>query len=155
MADVYGMQQQLDDPVDKVKAKIDDLIIAMSSDSPKVSYCYKGHNTVPVLLNGVTVDFEGTDPILTGKATGDVYNYHVIVSVRVHVDYAGGYCDGEKVARLLNSIDNYLNTHRDLSDAYTIWAITGHKSFVEFTESGTIGGEMKVDVLYVLEHEQA
>jgi hypothetical protein len=126
----------------------------MASDSPKISYAYKGHNTVPVLLNGVTVDFDGVNPILTGKATGDVIDYHILVSVRIHTDYAGGYCDGEKVARLLNSVDNYLNTHRDLGEAYRIWEIKDYRSFIDFTESGTIGGEMKVDVQYILEHEQ-
>lgn len=155
MADVYGAQEQFDDAVDKVKAQIDALIIAMSSDSPKISYCYKGHNTVPVLLNGVTVDFDGADTTIAGKASGDVLDYHIFVTIRVHTDYAGGYCDGEKVTRLLNSIDNYLNTHRDLGNSYRIWEISDYRSFLDFVESGTIGGQMRVNVQYILEHQQA
>jgi hypothetical protein len=156
MADIYGAQEQFDDAVDKVKALIDDLITAMSTGySPKISYCYKGHHQIPVQFNAVTVDFDSTEPDEFGKASGNLILYMMKISIRVHTKYNGRYADGVIITQLLNSVDNYLNTHRDLSGAYDIIKVDGHKTGVAFPESATMGGELMVTVKTYIEHIQA
>ena len=155
MADIYGSQEHFDDAVDKIKSKIDSLVTAMASGyDPKISYCYKGHDQIPVQFNGVTVDFDSAEPDEFGKASGNVIQYNMIISVRVHTKYVGRYNDNIIVMQLLNSIDNYLNTHRDLSGAYYIINIDGYKTGLEFPESATVGGELRVTVKNVIEHIQ-
>ena len=77
----------------------------------------------------------------------------------MHTDYQGGYRDKVKLARLLNSVNNYLWAHEPSIDASGVVNLIQHVGEVtmddEFEESLTIGGQLNVLIIVNVEHTQA
>ena len=78
----------------------------------------------------------------------------ITASIRVHLGYTGGYEDPRDAMGLLQSIDNWLQAHRDLGDNYSI-EITGPTNpRMAFEESATLGGQLIVVVTKNQEYNQ-
>lgn len=148
-----------------------DMKAAMDTDSddPKPSAIYDDHDQVKMSLPAVSADFVGVidegDRIEGRQAgVGDiVVRYPLLCEIRVHVAYEGGYRDRVKLARLLNSVNNWIETHRDFSsdiDAGTnvFFQVTDVMEITtddEFEESLTIGGKMQLILKTTVTHTQA
>jgi hypothetical protein len=107
-------------------------------------------------LNAVTIEADDADATLSGGAVAQALNlWQVVVSIRVHTAYRYGHNDYLDNVRLLTSISNYLNEHRNLGDGYRLAMTTGFVSRASFDESATLGGEMKVVVQVPMEYTQS
>jgi hypothetical protein len=157
MAEIYGSETHFETGRDKLKALLDALVTAMVSGyDPMLSYAYDGHGTIPILLNGVSVDLDSAtrldDP---GERRGIIFQYMMHYTIRVHTNYNNRYNDRIKNARLLQSVDNYISANVNLGDNYRIHDIDDYKTKEEFPESGTVGGELTVVVWAAIEHIQS
>jgi len=145
MAEVFGTAF-IETGNDKLKAVIDALITTMATDyDPAISYVYQSHNRAYILLNAVTIDFENAEQMLVcaGNVSAPT-EYLLNYSIRVHTAYNGGVMDGQKNARLLNSIVNKLKVNFDLGDDYKFWAFNDMDPRMTFDESPTVGGQVIV-----------
>ena len=159
MADVYGTIQWLDAAVDKLVATLNSLKTAMASGyDPIFSYVYDSHGEIPVRLNAVSVELIGVEDNLEGTTANDapfhILRYEITLTIRVHTNYIGRYNDIRKNQRLLNSIDNWLHTHRDLSGNYYITLTGDFNPREEFSETQTVGGSMTVIIYKTIDHQQ-
>lgn len=156
MAYVHGTYQVIEDAIDYVYGLMGNLKTAMAAVTPHIDYVYKGHNQANLRLNAVTVDLESFDRESAGieAPIKPFMMYKINISVRVHVNYAGQYTDGIKVARLLNSIDNYLSTHI-VAGNYRIWGFGDASNYQSFDVSQTVGGEISVILQRTIDHTQA
>lgn len=147
-----------------------DMLAAMSSDDPKPAAIYNTHDQVKMILPAVSADFVGViddgDDRVEGRSagTGDiVVRYPLLCEIRVHTAYEGGYRDLVKLARLLNSVNNWIETHRDFSsdlDAGTnvyfqLTEVPEITTDDDFEESMTIGGKMQLILKTTVTHTQA
>ncbi|MDD4995730.1 MAG: hypothetical protein PHW53_04700 [Patescibacteria group bacterium] len=155
MSEIYGTYTAFETARDKLKAHLDAMITAMATGyDPKLSYAYDSHHTIPILLNGVSIELIGVTRDSLGQMPGVIFNYYLDFSIRVHTNYIDRWHDPTKNARLLNSLDNYLSARLNLADGYRIFSITDHQTGLEFPESGTLGGQMKVTVKITIDHAQ-
>lgn len=129
---------------------------------PRPYSVYNTHEKVKVVVPSVTVGVmeirkrEDQAGIQAGTSPTVATTYDVYCDIRVHKDYRGGYRDEINLCRLLNSVSNWMETHRALS-------ITGFQ-FVEmgditvkdeFEETLTIGGKLELMINVALSHTQA
>lgn len=144
MGDVYGSTQTIDDLRDKVKAYLDALIIAMSSDSPKIEYAYDYHQIAALRLNGATVGITGAEASMGGLegVSMPMFNYNFEAEVRVHTGYEGDNINEQTTSRLINSVANYFMTHLNMGDGYHITGIQSIDTAIEFSDSATVGGSI-------------
>lgn len=151
MAEVYG-QPWLETARDKVIALMDALVVSMASGyDPKLSYVYDRHNTAALRVNSVSVNLDSVDGDHLGV---NRYDYLIAMSLRVHTDYEGGVVDGLAIARLMNSVINKLHNNYDLGDGYKMQGVTEILNNQIFTDSATIGGEIKAQILISIQHTQ-
>jgi len=152
MADVYGTYSVLETAKDKLKAYADALVTAMATGyDPKLSYAYEGHIQALLRTNAISIALDS----YTREEIGTLkFQYLMTFSVRVHTNYEGRYIDNIQILRLLNSVDNYLSTHLDMSDGYYIVEISdGHVG--SFDDSGTVGGELFITIRKEIDHTQS
>lgn len=138
-----------EDVRDKLVAQMTSLqTILLTGYNPAISYIYDHHRTALLRTNAVTVDIDTIEAKETVGGTSQIAVVPLIItaSIRVHLGYTGGYEDPRDAMGLLQSIDNWLQAHRDLGDNYRV-AITGPTNpRMSFEESATLGGEIKVVV---------
>lgn len=154
---IYGTPSPIDTARSKVKAQIDALKTLMATGyDPAISYTYTQHRIANLRLNAVTVEVDDADAVLSGSAVSQALNlWTATVSIRVHTAYRYGHNDWLKNVRLLTSISNYLNEHRNLGDEYRILSTGSIVSRVSFDDSATLGGEMKIIVQVPVEYTQS
>jgi len=143
---------------DKVKAEVDALKIVMATGyDPTFSYTYDRHPVANLLLNAVTVDVlpaAGGDPIGPDiPSTNSIYD--LTVSVRVHTGYRHSPMLEVVNTQMLDSLDNYLNEQRNLGDGYRLIMTFDINPRMEFSESATKGGELKMLIKIPMERLQA
>jgi len=145
MAEIYGTAF-IETGNDKIKTLIDALITSMAEGyDPAIAYAYQSHNRAYILLNAVTIDFENAEQML--ECAGSVSaatEYLLTYSIRVHTDYNGGVMDGQKNARLLNSIMNKFKANFYLGDDYKFWGFHEMEPRMTFDESPTVGGQVMI-----------
>ena len=153
MAEVYGTAF-LETGRDKLYALMDALKTSMATGyDPTFSYLYAKHNVANLVLNAVTIDFEDATP--ENQIASDYHIKNIMTfSIRVHTAYGGGIADGEKNARLLNSIINKVKANINLDDGYRVEVVTDYKANEYFEESDTIGGSVMVAVSKFVEYTQ-
>jgi hypothetical protein len=82
--------------------------------------------------------------------------YDIRVSLRVHTSFKNRTADNLTVTRLLNSANNWVETHQRLNitgfNKLTVEKIDFDK---EFSESLTVGGQITYLVVVALTHTQA
>lgn len=136
-----------EDVRDKLVAQMTALqTILLSGYNPAISYIYDHHRTALLRTNAVTVDIDTVEAKTTIGGTSQITLVPLIItaSIRAHLGYTGGYEDPRDAMGLLQSIDNWLQAHRDLGDNYVI-EITGPTNpRMSFDESATLGGEIKI-----------
>jgi len=145
MAEVY-LTSWLETARDKLKALLDALKTTMASGyDPTFGYVYEYHNVANLQLNAVTIGLDTVEAETEGmSSSGDVVQYLMAFTLRVHTAYQGGIMDDQKNARLLNSIANKLKANRSLGDDYFIRDVGEIRSSEEFAESATVGGQLSV-----------
>jgi hypothetical protein len=153
----YGVEGHVLIPVSKVVDQLKLLQTAIEVGYyPTISAVYDSHSTASCLKNAVSVDIETIDEKDYGTLSAGVdVDYGANVSIRVHTGFAGSPFDSVMTNRLLNSIDNWLNTHKNLGSGYRIVSGASIKSRQVFAESNTIGGQINVKVGYLINHLQA
>jgi len=157
MAEIWGTEATFELSRDKLKSKIDDLVTAMASGyDPALNYAYDNHLVAHLRLNAATIEMVDmrVKHIGIGSPLGTSLEYVIPFEIRVHTAYENGRMDTVKNMRLLCSIDNYLNTHRDLSDGYRIGLTSNLNPQQIFDDSKTLGGSMEVEINYFINHIQ-
>lgn len=149
-----------------------DMLAAMvtDGDDPRPGAIYNTHDQVKMTLPAVSAEFvgvvDGGEPRIIGRDAGAgdiVVHYALLCEIRVHTAYEGGYRDLVKLARLLNSVNNWIETNRDFSsdiDAGTnvhfqLTEVPEITTDDEFEESMTIGGKMQLILKTTVTHTQA
>jgi len=154
MAEIYGTAWT-ETAKDKIKVLLDALLTTMASGyDPTFLNTYDRHNVADIDLNAITIDtveFE-TEPV--GVTTGVLVRHVIRLSIRVHTAYAGGRSMPDDNLKLLTSIANKLHDNENLSDNYRIVGIVDTDVNAEFVESGTLGGELIVEISYITTHIQ-
>jgi len=164
MATIYGDNTILDDLRAELKQQMDNLLAAMvaGSVSPRPAAVYNTHEYAKMILPAVSIGIGdiSTRGMESGRSAGVgsqiTETYEIRTTIRVHSDWRGGYLDQITVTRLLNSISNWITSHRHLTSTGFNWLeIEGADPNREFTESLTIGGELTLRVCFALSHAQA
>ncbi|UCE65931.1 MAG: hypothetical protein JSU85_13920 [Candidatus Zixiibacteriota bacterium] len=170
MATVYGDNKIFESCRTAVYNLLDALKTAMeeAGTDPALAAVYSGHEQIKMTLPAASADFEGIIDDGGGRyhgskaeVAGHIINarYPILISVRVHTDYQDGYRDKVKLARLLNSVNNYLWTHKPSIDASGVVKLIHHVGEVTtddvFQESLTIGGQINVLIIVNVSHTQA
>lgn len=171
MATVLGDNLIFESVRTTIFSLLDALKTAMenASTDPLPLAVYNTHDQVKMTLPAYSVDFNGVvndgDGRVKGiKATGSgiiLGRYPLVVSIRTHTAFQGEFRDRVKLARLLNSVNNYMQTHRDLTAMNTAcvqFMVTNFEPITmdnEFEESLTIGGEMILSIVVNVGHTQA
>ncbi len=161
MALVYGDNQIFEDTRSAIKTLMDSLRTAMASDSPKLEGVYDGHLQVKMSLPSVSIDFDGFQAVgnQSGRSAGVgsaiTETYIVRISLRVHTAYDIDSIDGVKLSRLMNSVNNYIMTHRKLFiTGFSRLEILSGEVNKRFNESLTLGGEVKLGIIITVFHQQ-
>lgn len=144
-------------------AQAEGLRIAMAAGyAPFPAAVYNSHDQVKMSLPAISVGFlsgksrENLAGFMAGIAPSIVGLYDFEWDIRVHTDYQDGYHDETKVSRLLNSISNWLQTHKNLSiPGFQYLTIDRIEGGAAFPESLTIGGFLIIKITVALAHEQA
>jgi hypothetical protein len=153
--DVYGTNDVISDALDKIYTLVDALKTAAAGLDPTIDYLYKGHDRAVVKTAGVTVGVSNTGSDLIAGRGSAMMEHATDISIRVHVAFEGQNNDGLKSARILNSIQTYLLSNIWLGDSHRIAGVTELNPRVEFAESGTVGGELVVQVKTLAEYTQS
>jgi len=153
---VYGPKATYENILLKLVAKMEDLKTAMVAYVPTFSYVYDHHNQANLLLNAVSVGIETADQNeCLGVKPGIIAAfYDITVSIRVHTAYQYDKTDEDDNGYLLDQIDYYLSQYHDIGARYVINSIVEMNPSMEFPESKTKGGELKVFIRLAREHEQ-
>ncbi len=138
-------------------------------DDPRPGAIYNTHDQIKMILPAVTTDFveviDDGEPRVLGRDAGAgdiVVRYPLLCEIRVHTAYEGGYRDMVKLARLLNSVNNWIETNRDFSSAidagtnvfFQVTEVPEITTDNEFEESLTIGGKMQLILKTTVTHTQ-
>lgn len=141
-----------------------------ASTDPLPLAVYNTHDQVKMTLPAYSVDFDGVvddgDGRVRGlkpEGAGTIVDgrYPLQVSIRTHTAFQGEYRDLVKLARLQNSVNNYMQTHRAFTaiDASGVQFMISNFENVtmdnDFEESLTIGGELIISIVAYVEHTQA
>lgn len=155
MAEIYGTTW-IETARDKLVAHFNALKTTMATGyTPTFSFVYEKHDTAKLELNAVSIGLESADSQNVGAGGSDkAVDYMMEFTVRVHTDYIDGIQDGQKNERLLNSVINKLKDNLDLGGQYRVDEITNITPTLEFTESGTLGGQFNVLVTIAVAHTQ-
>lgn len=141
----------------KIKALLNDLTTSMSgSTAPHFEEVIPQHNAVITDLNAVSVDLDSYNNMPSGLDEGVRTRYNMSWSIRIHTAYMGGVVDSLTNTRLMDSVNSYLNTHKEL-DADSNWDIdivNGGSNRTEFIESFTTGSELIVEITKTICHTQ-
>ncbi len=126
------------------------------SYTPDFDYLYDRHQKASMRMKAVSIDFEDSTPETVGVYGGaPVITNNITYSIRVHTHYRGRYNDNEINARLLESIANWFFAHENLGDGYRIAEISGFEPNMEFAESNTVGGQLKITLKITHDYAQA
>ena len=159
MAETFG-ESYIETARDKIVALLTALQTTMATSyDPTFDAVHEKH-TVARLLYGtittaVTVDLESFDQTDAEQESTALHTGFMIdFSIRVHTDYSDKYSDGQKQARLLNSITNKLKTNYNLGDNYHLYGVSEAIVNKTFDQTDTVGGEITATVFVVIEHTQ-
>jgi hypothetical protein len=155
MPEVYG-EAWIETARDELVTLLNALRTTMATGyDPTFSYVHARHTVAKLLLNAVTIDLGSHEEGDISWATDVANRYMMTFTVRVHTAYADEASDGQKQARLINSIINKLKDNYGLvGDAYHIEEITDISVNETFAESDTVGGSLSVVVSVNVEHTQ-
>ena len=157
MAEVWGTEATWELCRDKLKALLDALVTAMATGyDPALEYAYDNHMVAKLQVNAATIEITDLQSSYLGIGTPGVSSQQNVVpfQIRVHTAYENGRMDTVKNMRLLNSIANYINTHRDLSDGYRVGLMGNMNPQQTFDDSLTLGGSLEVQIIYYIQHTQ-
>lgn len=151
--DVYGTGF-INAGTDALYALIDALKTTMAAYDPTFSYVYKQHDVAKIQLNAVTIDLARAISDYAARGTDVVVDYPMVFTVRVHTGYIGDPFDSRETISLLTSIVNKLKQNI-IGVVYRIDDATEIETSQEFPESGTIGGQLQVQVSRTISYTQA
>lgn len=153
----YGTEGHIITAHSKVIAELEELKTAMATGYyPTFGYVYSRHSVADLSVNSLSVECNAIVDEQSGKEQGTVlYSYLIYISVRAHVDYEGGFADSVNIMRLLNSVENWLLTHIDLGDGYSVDRTEGYRAPESFSASASLGGEINVLIRYIMDYTQA
>ena len=144
MGEIYGTDV-FEKAKDKLLALMTALITDMASVDPKISAAYDYPNIVAPTFNAVSVHLFAASTLdsrdLSSSSSGPTVLYEMTFAVRVHIAHMDGAYDSDKIARLMNSVNNKLNQNKDLGDSFRMKYTDSFKFNEKFDESDTIGGE--------------
>ena len=123
MATVHGDNLIFQSCRTVIDAQMDAMKTAMDTavDDPRPSAIYNTHEVVKMSLPAISVDLDSVEKDeselarKTGAGGEVVTKYHVTLEIRAHTAFENGSHDKVKIARLLNSVNNWLETHRDIT----------------------------------------
>jgi len=159
MAETYG-EAWIETARDKIVALLSALKTTMASGyDPTFQAVHERHTVARLLYNtiaaAVTIDLESViESDKEQEQTSTHTGYFIKFSIRVHTNYSDEYSDGQKQARLLNSIGNKLKANYNLGDNYRMYDIDDLVVNQTFPETDTVGGAMNVIVFVVMGHIQ-
>lgn len=157
MASYYGTTDSIDGLRTLFATHLDTLKTAMASGyDPTFSHIYNYHIVAPLRLNAVTIGIgTGLTADMYGMDGGVGHEYVIPVELRVHTGYIGDTKDEQKIARLLQSLDNYFNTNKSLGSNYELMRTISIEPNTTFNDSYTIGGSITFEVKIFINHLQA
>jgi hypothetical protein len=155
MSETYGTGW-VETARDKVRALLAALPVDMAGTDPTIGYIYDGHVTANLQLNAVSISLESyaLESQAAVPGAGPVPRHDISFTVRVHTGYLDDPLDDIAVQRLLNSVQNKLLANQDLGDNYYIMDTTVGEVTGRFEDSGTVGGELTVNVWTYVTHTQ-
>jgi len=157
MGEIYGTDV-FEAGKDKIKALMDTLITNMAADDPKISAAYDYPNIINPTFNAVSVHLVGTESLdpnsYSQTSLGNDVLYEMTFAMRIHIAHVGGAFDSDKIARLMNSVNNKLHKNKNLGDKFRIKYTSDFKFNEEFELSDTIGGEFMCVVHKYTSHTQ-
>lgn len=172
MAIIHGDNELFENCVGAIKAEMDSLYTAMvaADDDPRPAAVYEGHEQTKASLPAITVGLAGVekrapeDRLRKAASGGEIETvYEVAIEIRIHTAYHRQYRDRIKIRRLMNSVNNWLETHIDIGTVINetanvkyLFSTTGTMVLdEEFPESLTIGGILPVLIIVSVTHTQA
>jgi len=157
MANYYGTTDSIDGLRTLFATHLNTLMTAMATGyDPTFSYIYNYHVVAPLRLNAVTVGIgAGLTADMYGMDNGVGHEYDIPVELRVHTGYVGDTMDEQKIARLIQSLDNYFNKNKSLGSNYELMRTISIEPNRTFSESYTVGGSITFEVKLFVNHVQA
>lgn len=152
MPTVYGTNSSFDTMRTAVATQMTALVNAMIAGSivPRFAATgvYSTHWAEPMLVfNSVSIGIPSIEmefPAMKGSPAGSVINMICTVELRVLTGNTPDYLDEITVARLCNSIVNWLEIHRGtFGTGIVVWKTAQVETAVRFTDTDTIGGRVR------------
>ena len=155
---VYGPKAIYENILVKLYVKMQALRDTMATGyDPTFTYVYQYHYVANLLLNAVTVGIENVDAQEAAGVGPDgvLAFYDITASIRVHTAYKNSRINESDNAYLLDQVELYLNQYREIGANYMVQSTFDINPSVEFSESATSGGEMRIFIQVARSHEQS
>lgn len=156
MGIIYGDNQLFEDMRVGLYNQMNSLKDAMSGDDPKPLAVYDNHQVLNPLYPSISVGLEVVDNEGEEQTALDISSHQDYIfkaEIRVHMQYEEREFDEISCLRLLNSINNWMESHRTVLGDYI--QVEGSENNVKFAESLTIGGRLNLIVRKITTHTQA
>lgn len=155
MGTVYGTNKIFETVQAGLVIQMESLMAAMSGDDPKPLAVYNGHEVMnpvyPSISTGI-VEMENAAEEHTGMDVSALQDYMITAEIRIHLEYQDNYFDETECVRLVNSVNNWLESHRTVLGDYLI--IDSHEIGIIFPESFTIGAKITLTIRYITSQNQ-
>lgn len=156
MGIIHGDNQLFEDVRVGLYNQMVSLKDAMSGDDPKPVAVYDNHQILNPEYPSISVGIESVDSEGEEHSSLDVssqQDYFCNAEIRVHMEYEEREFDEIGCLRLLNSINNWLETHRTSLGDYI--KIEKSEVGITFSESLTVGGSIALIIRKIVTHTQA
>jgi len=156
MSIVYGDNQLFEDARIGLYDQMVALMNAMVGDDPKPAAIYDNHQILNPEYPSISVDvqlIENEEEEHTSLDVSALQDYQFNAEIRIHMEYEEREFDEIACLRLLNSINNWIETHRTALGDYI--KIENAEVGVTFPESLTIGGKINLIIRKITTHTQA
>ena len=162
---IYGDNQILEDIRAALSTQMASLRAAMAAGgvAPLPAAVYDSHDQVTMSLPAISIgianysmDGEGSGRG-AASSTAITEHYDINAEIRIHSDYQGGFRDNVLLSRIMNSITNYIETHRRSFQAennYRIITLGQADLNRSFEESMTIGASLGLNIITSIMHTQ-
>lgn len=146
MATIYGTRDVLEGIRTLIVAELSALKTYMASNAidPAIASVHSVHHgdpalTFPAVSAGLTVSDHDLPAAQTASG-GPVIVDMVTAEIRIMIGNRNAYMDEIKIARLMQSVMNWMQEQRALSSDYRIWNTMRTENAVRFEDTDTIGG---------------
>lgn len=156
MGTVYGTNTIFETVRAGLVAQMESLMAAMSGDDPKPLAVYDGHEVMnpvyPSISTGL-MEMENVGEPHTGLDVTSLQDYDITAEIRLHLEHQDNHFDETKCVRLVNSINNWLESHRTALGDYL--TVERQEVGIIFEESFTVGAKITLTIRYITNTNQS